>query len=105
MRFDKFTIKAQEVIQESQNITEKYDHQQIEPEHLLMTMVLQREGTVSSMLQKLGVDIADISKQIEEALNKIPRVYGSSGGQLYISPRSKKVLDQAFKEAERLKDE
>ena len=105
MRFDKFTIKAQEVIQESQNITEKYDHQQIEPEHLLMAMVLQREGTVSSILQKLGVDIANISKQVEEALNKIPRVYGSSGGQLYISPRSKKVLDQAFKEAERLKDE
>jgi ATP-dependent Clp protease ATP-binding subunit ClpB len=105
MRFDKFTVKAQEVIQESQNITEKYDHQQIEPEHLLMAMVLQREGTVSAILQKLGVAIADILKQVEEALNKIPRVYGGGGGQLYISPRSKKVLDQAFKEAERLKDE
>ena len=105
MRFDKFTVKAQEVIQESQNITEKYDHQQIEPEHLLMAMVLQREGTVSAILQKLGVAIADILKQVEEALNKIPSVYGGGDGQLYISPRSKKVLDQAFKEAERLKDE
>ncbi|MCK5513194.1 MAG: ATP-dependent chaperone ClpB [Deltaproteobacteria bacterium] len=105
MRFDKFTIKAQEVIQESQNITEKYDHQQIEPEHILMALILQQEGTVPAILQKLGVDIPVILKQVEEALNKIPKVYGTGGGQPYISPRSKKVLDQAFKEAERLKDE
>ncbi len=105
MRFDKFTIKAQEVIQESQNITDKYDHQQIEPEHILMALVLQQEGTVPAILLKLGVDIPVILKQVEEALNKIPKVYGAGGGQPHISPRSKKVLDQAFKEAERLKDE
>lgn len=105
MRFDKFTIKAQEVIQESQNITDKYDHQQIEPEHILMALVLQQEGTVPAILLKLGVDIPVILKQVEEALNKIPKVYGTGGGQPHISPRSKKVLDQAFKEAERLKDE
>ncbi len=105
MRFDKFTIKAQEVIQESQNIAEKYDHQQLEPEHILMALILQQEGTVPAILQKLGVDIPVILKQVEEALNKIPKVYGTGGGQPYISPRSKKVLDQAFKEAERLKDE
>ena len=105
MRFDKFTIKAQEVIQESQNITEKYDHQQIEPEHILMALILQQEGTVAAILQKLGVDIPVILRQVEETLNKIPKVYGGSGGQPYISPRSNKVLDQAFKEAERLKDE
>ena len=105
MRFDKFTIKAQEVIQESQNITEKYDHQQIEPEHILMALVLQQEGTVPAILQKLGVDIPVVLKLVEEALKKIPKVYGTGGGQPYISPRSKKVLDHAFKEAERLKDE
>ncbi|MCK5009250.1 MAG: hypothetical protein KAS98_02100, partial [Deltaproteobacteria bacterium] len=77
MRFDKFTIKAQEVIQESQNITEKYDHQQIEPEHILMALILQQEGTVPAILQKLGVDIPVILKQVEEALNKIPKVYGT----------------------------
>ncbi|NOQ85824.1 MAG: type VI secretion system ATPase TssH, partial [Deltaproteobacteria bacterium] len=95
MRFDKFTIKAQEVIQESQNIAEKYDHQQLEPEHILMALILQQEGTVPAILQKLGVDIPVILKQVEEALNKIPKVYGTGGGQPYISPRSKKVLDQA----------
>jgi len=53
MRFDKFTIKAQEAIQESQNIAEKFDHQQIEPEHILMALVLQQEGIVTPLLQKM----------------------------------------------------
>jgi len=105
MRFDKFTIKAQEAIQESQDIAEQYDHQQIEPEHLLMALVLQQEGIVVPLLQKLGVDPAVVLKRLEEVLQKIPKVYGAGGGQPSISPRSKKVLDHSFKEAERLKDE
>lgn len=104
MRFDKFTIKAQEAVQESQSIAEKYDHQQVEPEHLLMALILPQEGVVTPLLQKLGVDPAMVLQQVEQALQKIPQVHGGVG-QLYISPRSKKVLDQSFKEAERLKDE
>lgn len=104
MRFDKFTIKAQEAVQESQSIAEKYDHQQVEPEHLLMALILPQEGVVTPLLQKLGVDPAMVLQQVEHALKKIPQVHGGVG-QLYISPRSKKVLDQSFKEAERLKDE
>lgn len=104
MRFDKFTIKAQEAVQESQSIAEKYDHQQVEPEHLLMALILPQEGVVTPLLQKLGVDPAMVLQQVEQALKKIPQVHGGVG-QLYISPRSKKVLDQSFKEAERLKDE
>ena len=57
------------------------------------------------MLKKLGVDPAAVLKQLEESLTKIPKVYGGGVEQLYISPRSKKMLDQSFKEAERLKDE
>jgi len=105
MRFDKFTIKAQEAIQESQVIAEKYDHQQIGPEHILMALVLQQGGIIAPLLQKLGVDPAIVLKRLEEALQKIPKVYGGGEGQPSISPRSKKVLDQSFKEAERLKDE
>jgi ATP-dependent Clp protease ATP-binding subunit ClpB len=105
MRFDKFTIKAQEAIQESQNIAEKYDHQQIEPEHILMALTLKQEGIVVPILQKLGIDPAVVLQQVEEAFKKIPQVHGGGGGQIYISPRSKKVVDKSFKEAERLKDE
>ncbi len=105
MRFEKFTIKAQEAIQEAQTIAEKYEHQQVEPEHILTALTLQKDGIVIPMLKKLGVDPAAVLKQLEESLTKIPKVYGGGVEQLYISPRSKKMLDQSFKEAERLKDE
>ena len=105
MRFDKFTMKAQEAISESQNIAGKYEHQQIEPEHILMALTLQQDGIVTPILKKLGVDPAVVLKQLEELITKIPKVYGGGMDQVYISPRSKKVFDQSFKEAERLKDE
>ena len=69
MQFDKFTIKAQEAIQESQNITGKYDHQQIEPEHILMALLLQQDGIVVPILQKLGVDSAVLIKKVEESIS------------------------------------
>ena len=105
MRFEKFTIKAQEAIQEAQTIAEKYEHQQVEPEHILTALTLQKDGIVIPMLKKLGVDPAAVLKQLEESLTKMPKVYGGGVEQLYISPRSKKMFDQSFKEAERLKDE
>jgi len=105
MRFDKFTMKAQEGIQESQNIAGKYEHQQIEPEHILMALTLQQDGIVTPILKKLEVDPAVVLKRLEELIAKIPKVYGGGMDQVYISPRSKKVFDQSFKEAERLKDE
>ena len=105
MRFDKFTMKAQEAIQESQGIAEKYGHQQIEPEHLLMALTLQKDGIVIPILKKLEVDPAIVLSQLEELLNRIPKVSGGGMSQPHISPRSKKVFDQSFQEAERLKDE
>ncbi len=104
MRFDKFTVKAQEAIQESQRVAEKYQHQQVEPEHVMTALALQQDGIVIPILKKLGVDPLVLLRQLEEALDKLPKVYGSAG-QIYISPRSEKVLNQSFKEAERLKDE
>jgi ATP-dependent Clp protease ATP-binding subunit ClpB len=105
MRFEKFTIKAQEALQEAQTIAEKYEHQQVEPEHILISLTLQKEGIVIPMFKKLGVDPAAVLKHLEESLTKIPKVYGGGVEQIYISPRSKKMLDQSFKEAERLKDD
>ena len=104
MRLDKFTVKAQEAIQESQRVAEKYQHQQVDPEHVMTALALQQDGIVIPILKKLGVDPLVLLRQLEEALDKLPKVYGSAG-QIYISPRSEKVLNQSFKEAERLKDE
>ena len=105
MRFDKFTLKAQEVIQTSQQLAEKFNHQQIEPEHLVRAILEQTEGVIPSLLGKIGVDQRQLMESFEAALEKIPRVSGSGVGQAYISPRSKTVLDKAFAEAEQMKDE
>ena len=77
MRFDKFTIKAQEAIQESQNIAEKYDHQQIEPEHLLMALTLKQEGIVVPILQKLGIDPPVV---LQTGRRSSPKKSSGSGG-------------------------
>ncbi|HUT83859.1 MAG TPA: Clp protease N-terminal domain-containing protein, partial [Thermodesulfobacteriota bacterium] len=105
MRLDKLTIKAQEAVQASQGIAEQHSHQQIEPEHLLLALIQQKEGVVIPLLKNLGVDTNVIAAELERAIEKIPQVYGGGVSQAYISPLLKKVIDQAFKEAERLKDE
>jgi ATP-dependent Clp protease ATP-binding subunit ClpB len=104
MRFDKLTLKAQEALQEAQAVAEKGEHQQIEPEHLLLALVRQTEGIIPQVFQKLGVSVPSLASRLEEALGKIPKVYGGGVGQVYISPRLNKVMESSFQEAERLKD-
>jgi ATP-dependent Clp protease ATP-binding subunit ClpB len=105
MRFDKFTLKAQEVIQASQELAEKHDHQQIEPEHVVRAILEQKEGVIPPLLGKIGADQGRLMQSFEAALEKIPRVSGGGVGQAYISPRLKAILDKAFEEAEKVKDE
>ena len=105
MRFDKFTLKAQEVIQNSQEIASQRGHQQIEPEHLLYALLEQREGIVPPLLGKIGVKEDAILHEVNEALNQLPAVSGAGYGSAYISSRSKGVLDQALKEAAQMRDE
>ncbi|MFC1892158.1 Clp protease N-terminal domain-containing protein [Thermodesulfobacteriota bacterium] len=105
MRLDKFTLKAQETIQTSQQLAEKFGHQQIEPEHILHAVFGQNEGAIPPILGKIGVNQDLILKDIELILEKTPKISGTGYGQAYISQRSKTVLDQAFQEAELMKDE
>ena len=105
MQFDKFTLKAQEILQNSQQLAERFGHQQIDPEHLGRAILEQREGVIPAILGKIGANRDQLIKEFDEALEKIARVSGAGYGQVYISPRSKAVLDQAFNEAEQMKDE
>ncbi|MDQ1318721.1 MAG: ATP-dependent Clp protease ATP-binding subunit ClpB [Candidatus Poribacteria bacterium] len=104
MRFDKFTLKAQEAVQASQEIAGKYNHQAVEPDHLLIALLDQEGGIVPSILQKLGVDPGTVYQQVEAEIEKMPKQYGATA-QGYISPNLKKVFDNAWSEAQRLKDE
>jgi ATP-dependent Clp protease ATP-binding subunit ClpB len=105
IRFDRLTLKSQEALQKSQGIAEKYNHQQIDAEHLLYALIEQTDGSVVPILKKLGADPRRIKEELEDALNKIPQITGGGVGQIYISPRLDKTFVRAEKEAERLKDE
>ncbi|HTC65272.1 MAG TPA: Clp protease N-terminal domain-containing protein, partial [Candidatus Saccharimonadales bacterium] len=103
VRFDKFTLKAQEAIQSAQDIAARHDHQQIEPLHLLGALVAQHDGVVPPLLARLGVRPETLANDIESRLARIPKVTGAVQQQM--SPASNKVLEGAFVEAEQFKDE
>ncbi len=103
MRFDKFTIKSQDLIQNSQNLALQHNNPQIEPEHLLGSMLTEPEGIVNSMLKKLGVSSGEITRAVTNAIDRLPKV--SQTGDVYISPRTTTVLDTAFSEAAKMKDQ
>ncbi len=103
MRFDKFTIKSQELIRDAQSLTSRYNNQQIEPEHLLAAMIEDKQGIARSLLRKLGASPEAVANQTITAIDRLPKVSG--GMEPYISPRTKAVLEAAFGEAEKMKDE
>jgi ATP-dependent Clp protease ATP-binding subunit ClpB len=103
VRFDKFTLKAQEAIQSAQDIAARHDHQQIEPLHILGALVAQQDGVVPPLLARLGVRPDTLANDIETRLARIPKVTGAVQQQM--SPAANKVLEGAFVEAEQFKDE
>ncbi len=104
MRLDKFTIKSQQVLGNAQTLASENQNQQIEPAHLLKAMLDEPEGITRSMLRKLGVSPEAAEQEVAQALNRLPKV---SGGALdvYISGRTRTLLDRAFAEAAKMKDD
>ncbi len=105
MRFDKFTLKMQEAFQDSEALTNQYGHQAIDVEHILMALIRQPEGIVSEILKKLGAEPKRIEGELVNFLRGLPSVSGGGASQRYVAPRLKNIMDAAFAEAERLKDE
>jgi ATP-dependent Clp protease ATP-binding subunit ClpB len=102
-RFDKLTVKAQEAVQAAQAIADREGHQQIEPEHLLAALLDEQDGVVAALLAKLGARRDGLRRDLAVEIRRLPKVSGASGQ--YVGPRLKAVLDAAWSEAERLKDE
>jgi ATP-dependent Clp protease ATP-binding subunit ClpB len=103
MRFDKFTLKSQQLIQEAQALASRHQNQQIEPEHLLAAMLAEKEGVARAILQKLGVSVDAVARDAASVVEKLPKVSG--GGDRYISQRTNSLLEAAFAEASKMKDE
>ncbi len=104
MRSDKFTVKSQEAIQKAQELAQQKGNQQVDVEHLLY--ILLEEGIVLEIIKTFRINIATVRKEVEDEIDKFPKVLGSSPvGQLYITQELKNVFESASKEAEHLKDE
>ncbi len=107
MRLDRFTERAQDAAMRAYEILQRYGHNQVDTEHLLLALLEQPEGVIPQLLEKLGVDLQVMQARLDSVLRASPRaaVYGGGTGQVFITPRMKRVLDQANREASRLRDE
>ncbi len=103
MQFDKLTIKSQEALQEAQSQAGARGHQSLEAVHLLVALLSQAGGSTVPVLQKLGVSIDTLSNELEEALERHPKVSG--GAQAQISTELNRILEAAFKQATSMSDE
>jgi len=105
MRPDRFTIRAQEALQDAQRIAQSRNHQEVDSLHLLKALIEQRDGVVRPMLQRLGTSVEMISSAVERSLDRIPRVTGATAGGTYISKDLSAVLEGAEKAASQFKDD
>jgi len=105
MRLDKLTLKAQEAVEQARQSAEEMNHQQIETEHLLKALLLQEDGIVKPVVERIGGKQEMLIAAVDAELEKRPKVYGETEAGAYISPDLRKVLEAAEKEAGHLKDE
>ncbi len=104
--FNNFTIKAQEALKKAHDLAIERSHQQITPLHIFAALVLQEEGTVEAVLERIGLDVSALSEKILDVLDRQPRISGSGGiASLYLSQDLGRVMEQAHREASALKDE
>jgi ATP-dependent Clp protease ATP-binding subunit ClpC len=107
MRFDRFTERAQEAAQRAAEIIQRYGHNQIDTEHILLALIEQPGGVIPQILEKLNVSAAALTERLDSTLRASPKanIFGGGAGQIFITPRVKRIIDLANEEANRLKDE
>src|SRR5580704_11958569 len=103
LNFDKLTVKAQQAMQAAQEMGGRQGQQQVEPLHLLWALIAQGDGVVPPLLEKLGAAPTRLAAEAEKQIERLPRVSGVA--EQYLSKASNGVLERAFDEAQRLKDE
>src|SRR5712691_7674786 len=103
IRFDKLTLKGQEALQSAQTHAQENSNPQAAPEHLLWALIEQKDGVVLPILQKLGVNLQTLARDMADTAAKLPKVQGQA--ELYMSPTLGRILEDALKEADQFKDE
>ncbi len=107
MRFDRFTERAQDAATRAYEILQRYGHNQVDTEHIMLALLEQSDSQVLQLLEKMGVDGSQVRQRLDDVLRASPRVgiYGGGAGQVFITPRVKRIIDMANEEANRLRDE
>ena len=107
MRFDRFTERAQEAAQRAAEIIQRYGHNQIDTEHILLALIEQPQGVIPQILETLKVDATALTERLDYVLRTSPKanIFGGGAGQIFITPRVKRIIDLANEEANKLKDE
>ena len=105
IRWDKFTIKAQEAIQAANDLASQHGNPEMLPLHLLAALLEDREGIVVPVLERIGADGQAILAGARAQIERLPKVSGGGATQASLSAAVGRVLDQAFKEADNFKDE
>ena len=107
MRFDRFTERAQDAAMRAYEVLQRYGHTQVDTEHLLLALIEQPDGVIPEILRQLGVDLEGVIRRLDDELRRTPRsqIFGGGVGQVYITPRLKRVIDQSNEEASKLKDD
>lgn len=107
MRFDRFTERAQEAAQRAAEIIQRYGHNQIDTEHILLALIEQPGGVIPQILENLNISSETLVERLDATLKASPKanIFGSGAGQIFITPRVKRIIDLANEEASRLKDE
>jgi ATP-dependent Clp protease ATP-binding subunit ClpB len=103
LRFDKMTVKAQEALQESQEIAARHENQAVEPLHLLSALINQPDGVVPPLLARLGIRSELLTQDIEREIGRLPKVQGFT--QQNLGRALNDVLESSFDEATKFKDE
>jgi ATP-dependent Clp protease ATP-binding subunit ClpC len=107
IRFERFTERAQDAATRSYEILQRYGHNQVDTEHMLLALLEQPDGVVPQILEKLGADTSLMRAKLDDLLRASPKaaIYGGGTGQVFITPNVKRIIDVANEEANRLRDE
>ena len=107
MRFDRFTERAQEAAQKAAEIIQRYGHNQIDTEHILLALIEQQQGVVSQLLEIMSVDPQMLKDRLDVMLRESPKasIFGGGTGQVFITPRVKRIIEVANQQATALNDE
>ncbi len=107
MRFERFTERAQDAAARAYEILQRYGHNQVDTEHILLSLLEQTDGVIPQILERLSVDVGAMRSRLDEILRASPKaaIYGHGTNQVFITPRVKRIIDLANEEANRLRDE